>query len=386
MGAERDRQHVVDRLRGFALLGVLLVNAPFLLTSVNGLSDATMPHWWDRLAAIVTWSVFQAKSYVIFSFLFGYSLTILLESAGGRGLDTSRIYRQRLAALLLLGVLHATTLFVGDILAIYAVLGTLLLWLRRKRDRTVLIAGAVLFALQLAVLVTVAVSPAIDLGPTDWIDRSWREDGFLEATLTRVMIWPAALSFVVVIQGPLVASLFCIGLVAGRRKWLSDPESHRAVFERVRRWGLLLGAPLQVLAGVAGTWPGISSLPALQWGAIMLMYATAPILSAGFVAAIALLPRVKLVRLAEAEGKMSLTIYLLESLALTSIAAGWGLGCYGMATGSAFAVAIGVWCLLLGFAHWWSRRFGQGPAERVLRSLTYAGIPSGATSQTGSRG
>lgn len=375
MATDHDRQHVVDRLRGFALLGVLLVNTPFLLTSIDGLTDASMPHWWDRLAGMVTMTIFQAKSYVIFSFLFGYSLTILLASVSARGLDGARLYRQRLGALLVLGALHATTLFVGDILAVYAVLGTLLLWLRKKSDGTVLCVGAGLFALQVVLLVAVAFVPDLDVTATDWIDRSWREDGFVAASHTRLAVWPEAVAFLVVLQGPLVASLFCIGLVAGRRQWLAEPALRRTRFEQVRRWGLLVGAPLQLVAGVTGAWPGIAASPTLAWGSVVLMYVTAPILSAGFVATIALLPRGRAMRLVEAQGRMSLTIYLGESLLLTTIAAGWGLGRYGMSTGTALVVALGVWCVLLAFANAWGARLGQGPAERVLRALTYAGIP-----------
>jgi len=193
MAADRDRQHGVDRLRGFALLGVLLVNTPFLFTSIDGLSDASMPHWWDRRAGMVTMTIFQAKGYVVFSFLFGYSLTIPLASVSARGLDGARLSRQRLGALLVLGALHATTLFFGDILAVYAVLGTLLLWRRTKSDGTALRVAAGLFALQVVLLVAVAFVPDLDVTATDWIDRdwidrSWREDGFVTACRTRLTV------------------------------------------------------------------------------------------------------------------------------------------------------------------------------------------------------
>lgn len=377
-----DRQVVVDRLRGFALLGVLLVNTPYLITSVDGMTDASMPGWFDRVAGFLTWTLFQAKSYVIFSFLFGYSLTILLEKVDGRGLDGGRVYRQRLIALSLFGVAHAVLLFVGDILVLYAVLGSALLWLRKKPDRTLLRLAGALFGVQAVMFGLMALVPAEDLASPAWIDRSWAVDGLLGATWTRVQIWPVAFTFVLVLQGLLVAALFCVGLVAGRHRLLADPEAGRPWLLRLRRWGYLVGLPPQVLAGLLGVWPGIDDAPGRQMLALALMYLTAPVLSAAFVATIALLPRRGLAKAVEADGAMSLSIYLGESLAMTTLAAGWGWGLFGLSTGAAFVVAIAVWLGLLLFANIWHRRWGTGPAERLLRRMTYAGMPRSAAAPT----
>jgi hypothetical protein len=106
-----ERQVVVDRLRGFALLGI--VNAPFILTSSVGWSAADTVSAADLAAQVVVWVFFQAKSYVLFAFLFGYSLTILLSSPRAAGRQR-RVYLQRLAGLIVLGVGHAVLLFPGD--------------------------------------------------------------------------------------------------------------------------------------------------------------------------------------------------------------------------------------------------------------------------------
>lgn len=85
----QGRRHAVDRLRGFALLGVLIVNTPFLITSVAGISEISMPTNWDRTAGFITRALFQAKSDVNFSFIFGYSLTIFLERSPAVSTRTS---------------------------------------------------------------------------------------------------------------------------------------------------------------------------------------------------------------------------------------------------------------------------------------------------------
>lgn len=374
--AAAERQHVVDRLRGFALLGVLLVNTPFLLTSVAGASDASMPTPLDRTAGFLTWALFQAKSYVIFSFLFGYSLTVLLERVSAKGLDGRRVYRQRLLALGLLGAVHAVLLFVGDILVVYALLGTALVWLRRCSDRVLLRVAVVCYAAQpVVLLVLVGLAGDEVVGGVAEIDRSWATDGLLAATWTRIQVWPAALTLILALQGLLVLALFCVGLVAGRNRWLADPEARRPQVVRVRRWGWLLGLPPQLVAGALIVWPGTEETPGRLLAGVVLLYVTAPVLSAAYVATVALLPRSRFVRVTETDGTMSLTIYLGESLLMTTLAAGWGFGLFGLDTAAAMGVAVAVWLALSLFAHVWHRRVGGGgPAERLLRRLTYAGV------------
>ncbi len=377
-----ERQYVVDRLRGFALLGVLIVNTPFLITSVVGISPASLPTIGDEIAGFVTWTFFQAKSYVVFSFLFGYSLSILLDSLARRGHDATRIYRQRLMALGLFGTIHACLLFVGDILVPYAILGVALIWLRHRPDRSLLRIAAALGVGQILLLSALLLVPVDEsaggLGAgvsIDVIDQSWASDGILAATVTRAQVWPFALALIVILQGLLVAALFCIGLVAGRRQLLARPDQRLAAWRRVRAWGWGLGLPIQLVAGTLATWPGVFGLNfgTGQAIALILMYPTAPILSAGYVATIVLLPRRGLSRWVEADGQMSLSVYLAESLVMTTLAAGWGVGLFGLSTGSALAVAVAVWLTLVGGASLWRRRLGQGPAERLLRRLTYAG-------------
>jgi uncharacterized protein len=375
--AATERQYVLDRLRGLALLGVVLVNAPFLLTSLDGASAASMPGLLDRLAGFVTWTFFQAKSYVVFSFLFGYSLAILLAAATRRGQSATRVYVQRLLALLLLGSLHACLLFVGDILVLYALLGSTLLWLRWRSARTLLVSAGLLLVVQVLVLLALLIaSPSDDAAWVAQADHVLRTGGFIEAARLRVQLWPYGLGLIVVLQGFLVAGLFCVGLVAGQRRLLAEPERHATLLRRVRFFGLLFGPPPQIAAGLLAVWPGVESAPERITWALLLSYPTAPLLSAGYIAWVALLPRTGWARLLEPDGRMSLSVYLGESLLLSALASGWGLGLFGLTTGAAFAVALAAWLLLLLAAHLWERRFGTGPAERMLRALTYAGVAS----------
>jgi uncharacterized protein len=69
---------------------------------------------------------------------------------------------------------------------------------------------------------------------------------------------------------------------------------------------------------------------------------------------------------------MSLTAYLAESLACSLIFAGYGLGHFGeVGPARAVLVCLALWLALAAFAGLWFRRFALGPAEWVLRAVTY---------------
>jgi len=78
-----------------------------------------------------------------------------------------------------------------------------------------------------------------------------------------------------------------------------------------------------------------------------------------------------LLRPFEAPGRTSLTIYLGESVLLTTIFAGWGIGLFGQFGAAAVtATAIGVWLALAVAMTLWQRRFAQGPLEALTGSWT----------------
>jgi uncharacterized protein len=369
---QSSREAVVDRLRGFALLGVVIVNAPFLLTSSEGITGAAMPTVLDRVAGAVVWVGFQAKAYLIFAFLFGYSFTIFLRSLQRRGLPVRRVYLQRLAALLVIGVGHALLLFPGDILVVYGLLGVLCLLLRHRPDRALRRWAIGAYVVQVLFFAGLLLVPGgTDAGPgLAGVDDALRGGNLLDTTMAHAQLWPGALAFILFVQGPLVVAAFAVGLLAGRGTLLSAPEQHRAFWQYWRVRGLLIGVPLQAISGLLALRPGSSDLDIYL--ALALQYLGAPVMSLGLVATLVLLPRRGLTRQVEAEGRLSLSVYLAESLILTTLAVGWGFGLLGLTAAPALAAAVTTWAALLIAAHLWQHHAGAGPAERLLRRLTFA--------------
>jgi len=135
-----ERNPVLDMVRGFALMGILIMNMPAFSNSMFAEADGS--HLWpgraDQIAEGLREMLFSGKFNSMFSMLFGIGFT--LQFARMQRSDpehATRIYLRRLLVLAVLGVLHAAVFWGGDVLHVYAVLGIVLLFgLRHASDRT----------------------------------------------------------------------------------------------------------------------------------------------------------------------------------------------------------------------------------------------------------
>jgi uncharacterized protein len=114
-----ERQSLVDALRGFALLGILVVNIASFASAYYGvgLPDPMAQSVPERAALFVRTLLFETKFYLLFSFLFGYSFTLQMQSAERAGKAFAPRMLRRLVGLWVIGVAHAVLLYHGDILS-----------------------------------------------------------------------------------------------------------------------------------------------------------------------------------------------------------------------------------------------------------------------------
>ncbi len=384
------RERLPDQLRGLALLGIVLVNAPFLLVGSDGYTAKSVTSMPDRVAAFAVVAFAQAKFYLLFSFLFGYSLVLMLRRADAARVDGSglRRYRRRLVGLAGLGVAHGVLLFIGDILLSYALLGMVLLWSVRRSDRVALWSAGAALLVGWVVLALVVVSVAATGGAaagtgvtSGFVAQAAALDdallgSFADGAAARLEALPGVIAVLTALNWPSVVAMFLLGLVAGRRGILARPLEHRTLWRRLLVVAAVVGVPGGLVSGLLAHGPGAGDgtggSELRQVVAVAIGFATAPALTGGYVALVALATRSWAARALEPAGRMSLTGYLGESLLLSAVACGWGLGLLGrLGALQAAAVAVAAWLVLEGFARIWSARLGQGPAERVLRAWTY---------------
>jgi len=367
----QQRQALPDQLRGFALLGIIVVNMPFLAVSNVGTWELQLSNISDKVVAFLIVALAQGKFYLLFAFLFGYSLTLILKN---RSTNSINRYLRRLVGLAFLGAGHAYLFFIGDILMSYSLLGLVLLLFIGRSTRTVLFASAFSYVIGLALLALVffetrgaensaggfVTNPAA-------LDQAIK-GSFIDAVIGRANVLPEALLVQLVINWFPALSMFLLGLACGRVGLLSDPTKHIRLWRSCVAVGVLVGLP----AGIASAWLAlVPEDPNGVYGiaGVVVGFALAPALSAGYVGTIALLSHRRFMSYAEPAGRMSLTGYLGESILLAAIFCGWGLGLFGtLSLTQSLLIALGVWVALEVFAKQWLRSFAYGPFEWILRS------------------
>ena len=244
----------LDALRGFALLGILMVNIASFASAYFGMAvpDPAFARPVDRAVRWLVACLFETKFYLLFSFLFGYSFTLQMTAAEHAGHAFVPRMLRRLLGLWLIGAAHAVWLFHGDILCTYAVLGLVLLWLRRQTD-----AQAALARLRAHAAARGCHGRARRTPAPRRRDRRHRRVRS-RARARRRMAWlgtPATVVaqrlqelgqtwwIVVLIQGPCALAMFMLGFMAGKRRMFARLDRYRGLWRSLVGWGLAVGLP-----------------------------------------------------------------------------------------------------------------------------------------------
>jgi len=368
---ESRRALMPDYLRLVALFGIVVVNVQYMaFSSLQGFVD---PGGATPADAVTLWLVnglATLKTYGLFSFMFGVGLGFLMRSAERRGLAFGRVYRNRMLGLLALGIAHGCLFFPGDILVIYAVTGAVLYRFRNWSAGRLLRVGAALLLVQVAIAPPILLS--IPDAPADMValEREIMTGGGIpEAILFRAIGFAFTLPAFLIVQGTAALGWFCLGLAAVKSGMI-DNAAH-PLWRRARRWCLGPGIVLSFGAAAAWQWgPGVAGAA--------LAIAVAPVATLGYLGLIAAIARPPgpILSRALAAGGSSLTIYLGQSILLSTIFAGYGLGLWGAVDrATATGIALVVTIALIGLVAIWRMRFALGPFEWVLRRITYAGQP-----------
>ncbi|MCU0493237.1 MAG: DUF418 domain-containing protein [Chloroflexaceae bacterium] len=380
-----QRLDALDILRGFALFGILVVNLPFFAQPIYRIFTGThIVTWYDQAAAALVALLFEAKFYVLFAWLFGYGLATQLARASSDQVAPGPRFARRLVGLLLFGVLHATLLFVGDILVSYVILGALFWLLREWTDRGLLRFAAVMLGVAvLGRLVLAFAQGTSDPAATVQLDALAAEaqrnylGTFAMAAEQRVNDLVVFYLFTPFFNWPTILAMFALGLVAGRHGLLRDSVRFWGLARRALPWAALVGLGGNLLyvvlfyGGFANAADPLVSALALSAEAI-----GAPALTFCYVCGILWLAQQptwgRLLAPLRFTGRMSLTNYLAQAIICSFLFNGWGLGLYGQPGPLAcLLLAPLIYSLQLGLSALWLRYFRVGPDEWLLRSWTY---------------
>lgn len=380
----KERIQLVDALRGFALLGIVLFHN---LEHFNFFSEQPYNPEWAKPIDGHVWTVlgfiFSGKAYGIFSMLFGFSFWVQYANQKARGNHFAARFAWRMVLLAGFGTFHSL-FYNGDILAMYALLGFVLI-LARKWSHKAVIALAVFFLLQPVDWIKLIVA----LQNPDWtmLHPSWEYNGKLTDARIHGPFWKmVCLNFS---YGQLsnfwwiwnygrlcqATGLFLIGMTLSRKQMFSDirPAFWIKTFFAslgsffVLDWfkGYMLG---HVFSG------GHKELADI----ILSLYVNIPQI---FILLSLLILcwhyfshlRFLLGQLAPF-GRMSLTNYITQSIIGTTLCFGYGFGLYEYC-GATMSAILGA-CIVAAqviFSRWWLHRYKQGPFEWLWKQATWIG-------------
>jgi uncharacterized protein len=377
----KQRDIAPDVLRGFALLGILVVNIQFMgLNSGEGARGELTHGLANGTATFIIASIFAGKFYLLFSFLFGYSSNYIIR---GDRANRAR-WIKRCFALIALGALHFTFLWHGDIIFMYGIFGLLLIPFFFRADRTLKIWTRIVFITSstLVLLVGALVYIAERYLPTESVqapmelklDAVLVNGTFLEAIPARLEVWVYGITTGVFLQGGLAFAAFLLGLRMARSNFLSSPMDAKKNSSLMKK-GFFIGAPIQIFAAIALVRNEQTAEPseAIYLISLFTSFIAAPLMSIFYIAVVRKMveDKPKYVTWMVPAGKMSLTVYISQSV-ITSLAFGpWGLGLFQkLETWEVVLLALGIWLALVYLAKIWLQKFDQGPLERLVNTLT----------------
>lgn len=394
--ASKERALAPDLARGFMLLLIVIANTPWYLWGREGERLSAHPpadDVLDRLTQGLIVTTVDLRVYPMFAFLFGYGIWQLYRRQVAAGTDertARRLLQKRNLWLLVFGFVHALLLWFGDILGAYGLAGLLLVWLFvRRRDGTLLVWAAIGAAMLLTLtLLTVASASSIPNGEVEpafnvfvVIEEANGDGNYLTSMATRVSFW----AFLIVFQGLVTMAVpvaILLGIWAARRQILEEPGKHLRLLRSVAVIGIAIawtGGGAHALAQ-QGVW---EVTPATLQAFELVQASTGLAGGIGYVALFGVVGH-KLQgkslgafgTAVNGVGKRSLSCYLAQSVLCAPILAAWGfgLGQY-MDSANMFLYAVGVWIVTAIGAYALEKRNQRGPAEVVLRRLTYGRTP-----------
>jgi len=387
------RIEALDVLRGFALLGIFLMNIEYFNRPFQefGMGIAANTTGIDFLVARLTEIFVTGKFWVLFSMLFGMGFVVMQTQADLDGRPFHAIYIRRTIALMAFGLLHVALLWSGDILHSYALVAFVLMWLPTLSVRASnfigaclylapaflsLVSGAVLSFLPEEELNKMLAQSSESAKSTLEVARVYSDGSFAEVMRQRGLDFLHLLSF-----EPFVFisafGIFLIGAGTMRSGRLLDLKANRHFFLQAMIYSGLLAA---AFIGLANLFHGHGAMePKGMIEQALMMMGNLP-LSLFYLGTIALAMSYvsgnKILGLLAPAGKMALTNYLMQSLIGSLVFYGYGLGMWqqwGRAELALFVVSI--FMVQVIFSHIWLRFFRYGPMEWLWRALTYWSLP-----------
>lgn len=368
-------------MRGFALLGIFVVNMLFFHSPYIYINPYT---WFQNPSDFETFKMIdifvQGSVYPLFSMLFGYGLAMQFLKSTANGGPFAKFAVRRLTILLIIGCIHAFLIWAGDILITYALAGFVLILMIRLKPIWLLLISIFLFLIPNGLLYGLVYLGSF-LEPNATIIYTGIQE--IEASIVaygqgswgdifsqRLSDWlyMSGNGLIVISMLFTIVPFLLLGAAAAKWKLIERARELKVYWMITVLVMLIVGTVIKWLPylleanlftmGIQDTFGG--PLQAIAYAGIIALVCSIPF------AAKILSPISKV-------GRMSMTTYLMQSIIATTIFYAYGFGLYGkidLSTGT--WMAIGIYAFQVVFAEIWFTKFKQGPVELLWRKLTYS--------------
>ena len=374
---------MLNIMKGIALLGIFILQVigPFSgwLDFLSPEQKAALPtaaadSLWGTAAGILL----TEKCLGIFSFLIGITFYYQMQKAERQESQYNHQFLKRLAILFVAGLVHAYLLSSADVLRNYAFCGLFLLVVYKWPAKRIFIQGVIFLLVLPAVFMFLSSSfPAGEIGSREMqeIRNGFMGITYLDLIKSNIIMDMHLQSQVFLRLQDLSVMLgqFLLGFWAGKRNVFSrlDAIQHKFVWVF---WLCLSVVALKSGFAYFISQVGVSNalFQVVQAADKAFALLATQAMTGCYVCGITLVLKNQAFRKAllwlSPVGRMSLSVYLLQSIIGAYVFYGVGLGYFGK-TGPAISIPVAV--LLFGcqvlFSHYWLARFKFGPFEWLTR-------------------
>ena len=382
---KNPRIEVVDALRGFAVMAILLVHN--LEHFIFPIYPTDSPSWLDILDQGVfnsVFTLFAGKAYAIFALLFGFTFYIQSNNQKKQGKDFGYRFLWRLALLAVFATLNAAFFPAGNVLLLFVVVGVVLFLTRNWNNKAIFIT-AVIFLLQpvewyhyIANLINPAHQlPDLKVGEMYTEVAEYTKSGnFWNFIWGNITLGQKASLLWAVNAGRFfqTAGLFLLGFYIGRKQLFVATEKNLRFWTKTLIISAISFAPLYTLKELIMTNDTIVQQSAGTAFDMWQKLAFTLVLIASFILLYQSKKFNKSVMDLRFYGKMSLTNYISQSIigAIIYFPFGLYLAPY---CGYTLSLLIGfcVFLLQVKFCKWWLTGHKQGPLEYIWHKWTWIG-------------
>ncbi|MCJ0933766.1 DUF418 domain-containing protein [Mammaliicoccus sciuri] len=371
----KQRIFSIDALRGFSLLGILLMNIltfayPYQIINPFEFFQHQDGAWFKISSLFII-----ASFYPIFAFLFGYGLSIMYQNSLDKGLNYYPMITRRLLFLLLLGIIHGVFIFYGDILSTYALLGLIAIIFVRLKPQYTLIALSIgigifvlLYLLPMILLKDVTqIESFVGLQELERVNNILSSADYVSIIGFNLKYFGMNIANAILVGPFSILPIMLFGIYAHQINWFNKIKQHKNLYMVIGVVVLILGLAIKMIQIV---------LEGSVTSQLMSQMIGGPIVALSYIMFFVILCEDQTVRKIltplQSIGKLSLTTYISQSIICILIFYGVGLNYYGkLPVLTIYIIGIVIYCVQLIVSYLYLLRFKQGPLEKLWRKVTY---------------